>query len=193
MSETPCARLEGAVRFEGRNMIRVGVISDTHGRLADAAYAALADSDAIIHAGDIGGPAILRELETLAPVHAVLGNNDYDEYGENVGRYARPVIEGVRFCVAHYPQEVRIGLGSRGAVEPGMPIPKVRIHGHTHAPKLVTGVEASPSDLLLCPGSASRPRSGYQRSVAHIDIEDGIIICAWIETLAGDIVMEWSR
>ena len=174
-------------------MTRVGVISDTHGRLADAAYAAMADSDFIIHAGDIGGPAIIRELETLAPVFAVLGNNDYNEYGEGVGRYARPVIDGVRFCVAHYPNEVRIGLGSRGAVEPGMPIPRVRIHGHTHVPKLMTGAEASPSELLLCPGSASRPRSGYQRRVAHIDIEDGIIVRAWIETFTGDIIMEWSR
>ncbi|MBE6463778.1 MAG: metallophosphoesterase family protein [Eggerthellaceae bacterium] len=174
-------------------MTRVGVISDTHGRLADAAYAAMADSDYIIHAGDIGDPAILRELETLAPVYAVLGNNDFDEYGEDVGRIIRPTIEGVRFCVAHYPQDVRLGLGSRSALHAGMPIPHVRIHGHTHAPKLVTGVEARPSDLLLCPGSASRPRSGYQRSVAHLDIEDGVVSHVWVETLLGDIVMEWSR
>ena len=78
-------------------MTRIGVISDTHGRLADAAYAALADSDYIIHAGDIGGPAIIRELETLAPVYAVLGNNDFSEYGD-VGQIARPCIDGVRFC-----------------------------------------------------------------------------------------------
>ena len=174
-------------------MTRVGVISDTHGRLADAAYAAMADSDYIIHAGDIGDPAILRELETLAPVYAVLGNNDFDEYGEAVGRIIRPTIEGVRFCVAHYPQDVRLGLGSRSALHAGMPIPHVRFHGHTHAPKLVTGVEARPSDLLLCPGSASRPRSGYQRSVAHLDIEDGVISRVWVETLLGDIVMEWGR
>ena len=174
-------------------MTRVGVISDTHGRLADAAYAAMADSDYIIHAGDIGDPAILRELETLAPVYAVLGNNDFDEYGEAVGRIIRPTIEGVRFCVAHYPQDVRLGLGSRSALHAGMPIPHVRSHGHTHAPKLVTGVEARPSDLLLCPGSASRPRSGYQRSVAHLDIEDGVISRVWVETLLGDIVMEWGR
>lgn len=174
-------------------MTRVGVISDTHGRLADAAYAALADSDAIIHAGDIGGPAILRELETLAPVYAVYGNNDFHEYGESVGQIIRPCIEGVRFCVAHYPQDVRLGLGSRSALHAGMPIPHVRIHGHTHVPKLNTGIEARPSDMVLCPGSASRPRSGYQRSVAHIDIEGGIVIHACIETLAGETIEEWSR
>lgn len=54
-------------------MTVIGIISDTHGQLSEAAYAALADSDHIIHAGDIGNPSILRELETLAPVTAVLG------------------------------------------------------------------------------------------------------------------------
>ena len=47
-------------------MTVIGIISDTHGQLSEAAYAALADSDHIIHAGDIGNPPILRELETLA-------------------------------------------------------------------------------------------------------------------------------
>ena len=75
-------------------MATIGIISDTHGRLDHRAYAALADVDHIIHAGDIGDPAILRELETLAPVTAVLGNNDFPEYGDSVGRFARPVLEG---------------------------------------------------------------------------------------------------
>ena len=47
-------------------MLRIGIISDTHGTLDPRAYAALADCEHIIHAGDIGGVAILRELETLA-------------------------------------------------------------------------------------------------------------------------------
>ena len=41
-------------------MTVIGIISDTHGQLSEAAYAALADSDHIIHAGDIGNPPILR-------------------------------------------------------------------------------------------------------------------------------------
>jgi uncharacterized protein len=38
----------------------IGVISDTHGLLRPEAVAALADSDFIIHAGDVGDPAILE-------------------------------------------------------------------------------------------------------------------------------------
>ena len=77
----------------------IGIISDTHGTLSDSALALLAEVDHIIHAGDIGGPDILRMLSALAPTTAVLGNNDFDEYGSSVGRFAHPVIDGVRFLV----------------------------------------------------------------------------------------------
>lgn len=166
----------------------IGVISDTHGSLDPRAYAALADCDAIIHAGDIGDPAIMRELETLAPVYAVLGNNDYPEYGSQVDRFARPVLDGVRFLVAHYPKDVRIASLGSAALAPGDPIPNVRIHGHTHVPKLETGKEASPSDLLLCPGSAYRPRGGFPRCIAKIETDNGRIERAWVESLDGDLI-----
>jgi putative phosphoesterase len=55
---------------------RVGLISDTHGLLRPQALAALAGSDHIIHAGDIGGPEVLEQLARIAPVTAVRGNND---------------------------------------------------------------------------------------------------------------------
>jgi uncharacterized protein len=57
-------------------MIRIGLISDTHGLLRTEAKAFLLGSDVIIHAGDIGSPDILTELKTVAPVTAVRGNND---------------------------------------------------------------------------------------------------------------------
>ena len=57
-------------------MTLIGVLSDTHGRLDPRAYAALVECDRIIHAGDICDPSILRELQTIGPVDAVLGNND---------------------------------------------------------------------------------------------------------------------
>ena len=44
-----------------RAVVNIGVISDTHGLLRPEALAALRGSDYIIHAGDIGDPAILQE------------------------------------------------------------------------------------------------------------------------------------
>lgn len=172
-----------AIESVSEELIRVGIVSDTHGRLSDTAFAALAESDVIIHAGDIGGPDILRALETLAPVHAVLGNNDFDEYGEAVGRFARPVIGGVRFLVAHYPRDVRIGPNGCPGVAPGDPIPQVCVHGHTHVPQIVSGREARPADYVICPGSPSRPRGELGPCVAFVEIESGRVVDARLESL----------
>src|SRR5215813_3050349 len=58
----------------------VGLISDTHGLLRPEALHALEGSDLIIHAGDVGRPEILDALRTLAPVVAVRGNIDRDDW-----------------------------------------------------------------------------------------------------------------
>ena len=164
-------------------MTVIGIISDTHGQLSEAAFAALADSDHIIHAGDIGNPAILRELETLAPVTAVLGNNDFDEYGQAVGRFARPVIDGVRFLVAHYPRDVKISFAGSGALAPGDPIPQVCVHGHTHVPELLTGAEARPASFFLCPGAPFRPRGGFPKCTGRMEVENGRVLGVRIASL----------
>lgn len=171
-------------------MTTVGIVSDTHGRLPLRAYQALAVSDRIIHAGDICDPGILRELETLAPVTAVLGNNDFPEYGEGVGRFAKPVIDGVRFLVAHYPHDVRIGPHGCAAVSPGDPLPEACIHGHTHIAHIAVGKEARPASLVLCPGSVARPRGGMPASVAFIEVEAGLLLSARVESLEGDVLLE---
>lgn len=170
-------------------MTLVGIISDTHGSLHHQAYEALAECDFIIHAGDIGDPSVLRELRTLAPVAAVLGNNDFSEYGADVGRFAKPVIDGVRFLVAHYPNDVRISSFGNSAVAPGDPIPDVCVHGHTHVPRLEYGKEARPASYIVNPGSASRPRGGFSRSVAKVCIQNAQVEWIRIESLTGQPIM----
>lgn len=158
------------------SQLLVGVLSDTHGRLSEDAYAELADCDFIIHAGDICGPGIMLELGELAPVCAVLGNNDYPEYGESVGTVATPRIGGVRFLVTHTPTDLRAILSGRtNVLKPGDPVPQVAIHGHTHVPELLRGSAAAPADVVLCPGSVTRPRGGSKRQLAKIAIENGAV------------------
>ena len=146
-------------------MTVIGLISDTHGRLPDEALAAMADVDHIIHAGDIGGPEILHALEALAPTTAVLGNNDFDEYGSRVGRFAHPVIDGVR-------------------------IPQVCVHGHTHVPELVYGPEARPASYVVCPGAPFRPRGGFPKCTGRMLVDDGRVLGVRIASLDGQTVFE---
>jgi len=54
----------------------VGLVSDTHGLFRPELRAALDGVDLIIHAGDVGGADVLRQLSEIAPVEAVSGNVD---------------------------------------------------------------------------------------------------------------------
>ena len=51
----------------------LGLISDTHGLIRPGVHDALTGVELILHAGDVGGSAILDELRLIAPVKAVSG------------------------------------------------------------------------------------------------------------------------
>lgn len=139
--------------------IRIGLISDTHSRLDHRVGIAFADVDHIIHAGDIGSPEVLLELEMLAPVTAVLGNCDRASFGPRVGYRAEVVLGGVSFVVVHEPH----GLSR--------PYADVNVFGHTHIPR----IERIANSLLVNPGSPTRPRGGSEPSVAIVTIREGVV------------------
>ena len=56
--------------------MKLGIVSDTHGLLRPEVLPALEGVQQILHLGDVGKPAILRELEKIAPVTAIRGNVD---------------------------------------------------------------------------------------------------------------------
>ena len=72
--------------------MKIGVISDTHGYLDPRVESLFQGVDHILHAGDIGYASIILELEFIAPVTAVNGNNDAEltfketECVEQIGR-----------------------------------------------------------------------------------------------------------
>ena len=64
-------------------MLKIGVISDTHGLLRPEAEQRLAGVAHIIHAGDIGRPEVIDSLRGIAPVIAVRGNVDHGLWADN--------------------------------------------------------------------------------------------------------------
>jgi hypothetical protein len=84
----------------------IGVISDTHGLLRNEAVAALQGSDHIIHAGDVGDPAILRELNEIAPVTAVRGNVDRGRWARTLSEVSILEAGGVSIYVLHVLQKI---------------------------------------------------------------------------------------
>jgi putative phosphoesterase len=143
---------------ETRTPTRIGLISDTHSKLDPRVFDALDGVDHIFHAGDVGSPGVLRKLEGLAPVTAVLGNTDIDIPGYRLRERARARIAGKEFLVIH-------DIRRLGPVPEGV---DVVVHGHTHVPaeEVVDGV------LLVNPGPARRPTKGLSRTVAVLTIDD---------------------
>ena len=139
--------------------LTVGIISDLHGILSNAAYKELEPCDVILCAGDVERESILMELEAIAPTIAVKGNCDYPSISSDVPFTASPRIGGVRFFMVHRPEDI------------GTPAEDVQvvIHGHTHIPRnqILDGM------LYLNPGSATRPRGGSKKSMVRLTIEEG--------------------
>lgn len=172
-------------------MALVGLISDTHDRLPETAIKALQDCDRIIHAGDICTPPILWELETIAPVNAVLGNNDFADFGAAVNPTADVVIDGVRFIVTHKPTDLRHALHTSRERHPDFAGPVVAVYGHKHVPFLEKGEDGLLYDLMISPGSVFRSRDALGRkTVGLVEVSEGSIISAKVVELDGTEVLK---
>ncbi|MBV9437896.1 MAG: metallophosphoesterase family protein, partial [Acidobacteria bacterium] len=84
----------------------IGVISDTHGLLRPEALSALRGSQFIIHAGDVGDPEIIAQLERIAPVTAVRGNIDTEQWSRNLPLTNVLEADGLSLYVLHRQQDL---------------------------------------------------------------------------------------
>jgi len=144
--------------------MRLGLISDTHGHLDSRVLALFHGVDRILHAGDIGSPCIVAELEGIAPVTAVLGNNDW---GLEFPLTEVVPLEGTPWLVHHIVdvEDPDISIGERFRNSR----PGVVVFGHTHRPFHETRRDV----VYLNPGYAGRPRFNQPRSVATVDVVAG--------------------
>jgi putative phosphoesterase len=124
--------------------LRIGVVSDTHGYLDPKILDVLEGVDAILYAGDLGDPAILEALGSVAPVTAVAGNLDVDS--ELPGEVSAE-IAGVRFALGHKRKRLVKRLVGGGKEF------DLCVFGHDHVPS-AAWVDGT---LWLNPGSASAP------------------------------------
>ena len=142
----------------------IGLVSDTHGLVRPQVHDALAGVELILHAGDVGGDAILDELAIIAPVVAVYGNTD--EPGDpRLAASIDRTIGGVTIHVSH-------------GHELGSPTPEkllaryaadVIVYGHTHK-QLVVRADGR---LVVNPGAAGARRFKLEPSVARLTIANG--------------------
>ncbi len=84
---------------------KIGILSDTHGLLRMEVLQALEGCDAILHAGDINRKDILDELELIAPLYAVRGNNDKD-WAEYLPLFLDFTLNGLHIYMTHKKKDL---------------------------------------------------------------------------------------
>lgn len=148
--------------------MRLGIISDTHGKLRPEVFDIFTDVDHILHGGDVGPADLLIELEALAPVTAVYGNTDGFELRAKLPRVATLELEGFYVTVTHGDQ---LGSPTPAALHEAFPEAEIVVYGHTHRPLLEL---VDKTVTVMNPGSAGPGRFGIPPSVGIMELEAGI-------------------
>ena len=155
-----------------RPPFRIGLISDTHGYFDPAISHHFADVDRILHAGDICSRKVMTRLEELAPLTAVLGNNDFEP---DLRDTEVVKLGGSKILIHHI-------------VDPERPLPEldkaltrirpdIVIFGHTHQfyDQMVRGIR------FINPGYSGRKRFNQPRSLAILEGNNSLLELRRIE------------
>ena len=160
-------------------MTTIGIISDTHitpggkRQLPPMVFETFAAVDLILHCGDLNTLQVVRDLEALAPVVAVRGNNDDHEAVLQLPTRRIITIESCHIGMVH---------GDRGN---GRNTPEIAlsnfadeenldavIFGHSHWPFLEWREHLGAQILLFNPGSASDKRRAPHFSCGLLHVEN---------------------
>jgi uncharacterized protein len=155
--------------MSAEDALRAGVISDTHGLLRPEVRAYLTNCDYIIHGGDIGGIRILDELEALAPLVAVRGNNDKESWAGRLRETELIRMGGVFVYVIHDLSELDFDLKAAGV--------RVVVSGHSHKPRIAE----QEGILYINPGSCGPRRFKLPVSVGEIIVNGATVKARVVE------------
>jgi putative phosphoesterase len=149
----------------GSKPIVVGLICDTHGLVRPGIANIFAGVRMILHAGDVGGPAVIEALSAFALVEAVYGNVD-DPHDPSLRRERMVTIGGVTIHVSHGHE--------LGSPTPALVLARyhadVVVFGHTHRAVLERDAAGR---IAINPGAAGPRRFDLQPSVARLTIAGG--------------------
>ena len=143
-------------------MMKIGILSDTHDLLRPEVTEHLRGCSCILHGGDISSRKILDQLEQIAPVKAVRGNND-KEWAEHLPLFLDFELCGLRVYMTHKKKDLPKDLSGYDLVICG--------HSHQYAETWL------PSDgphrtLLFNPGSCGPRRFHQPITMAVMELDN---------------------
>jgi putative phosphoesterase len=148
-------------------MVKIGVVSDTHGYFHPHLPAVFKDVYLILHAGDVGRMEVIRQLERIAPVQAVRGNMDGGLRPPRFPLRRLVQVEQVTILMTHlgiWSEELETWLRE----EHGLEHADVFVYGHSHR----AGQRWEGKTLYFNPGAAGQSRRGGGPSVGILSVRD---------------------
>lgn len=138
-------------------MKRIGVLSDTHGKLREEVVEILRGCDVILHAGDINTPKVAESLREIAPLYIVRGNAD-KEWAEGIPETLSEEICGLRVFMVHNKKYLPKEAGNYDLV----------VFGHSHKYE----ERREENCLFLNPGSCGPRRFSQPVTMAVVEVEE---------------------
>lgn len=136
-------------------MKRIGVLSDTHGKLREEVVEILRECDVILHAGDINTPRVVESLREIAPLYVVRGNADKD-WAADLPEQLSEEICGLRIFMVHNKKEIPGDTAGYDLV----------IYGHSHKYE----EKETENCFFLNPGSCGPRRFSQPVTMAVLEV-----------------------
>jgi uncharacterized protein len=158
------------IDFSEHRDARIAVLSDTHGRPNPALFPVLKKHrpSLILHAGDVGGPELLKELEKISPTIYVRGNVDPagpawpDSLSLHITLGSADWVDLLLLHVAM--ADLRLIRSARDLLQRDPA--QIVVFGHSHIPFLGTDGNVT----LFNPGSAGPRRWDLPTTIGLIEI-----------------------
>ena len=153
-------------------MMKIGLLSDTHGYLPERVFDHFDECDEIWHAGDIGTTDIIDQLEDFRPCRIVYGNIDGTAVRKRTSETLSFTIEDLKVVMTHiagYPGKYNAhALKWISHEKPGL-----FICGHSHILKVQ--FDQAHRMLHINPGAAGNHGWHQVMTIVRFVIDEGKI------------------
>ncbi len=144
-------------------MVKIGLLSDTHGFIHPRVFDFFKDCHEIWHAGDIGTLEVYDRLSDFKPLRAVYGNIDGTVLRQTCPQYQLFTLENVKVLMTHiggYPRHYESDALQRIRQEK----PNLFISGHSHILK----VQFDPQYNLLHMNPGAAGNQGFHQHITFL-------------------------
>jgi uncharacterized protein len=154
-------------------MTKIGLLSDTHSFLDPKVFDYFRECDELWHAGDIGDPSVVTQLENFKPLRAVFGNIDDKPLQAKFPEDLRFTCEGLEIWITHiggvppnYNPRVKKLLKNKP--------PDIFICGHSHILRVKRDAEFN-NMLYINPGAAGNHGFHQIKTIVRFEINNQVI------------------